>query len=1269
MHQEVQPEPENGRRRQILRAEYLYRPIVNLEPGLTVDYSAWNGLIPFAFWVIDASRPRMLVELGTEAGVSYCAFCQAISYLNLPTACYAVDTWEGDQHTGAYGSEVYENLVNYHQPRYSSFSRLVKTTFDKAVEHFSNGSIDLLHIDGYHTYEAVKHDFYTWLPKLSERGLVLLHDTNVHEMDFGVWRLWEELKEQYPSFSILDSHGLGVLVVGSDLPKAIRWLTGVETTHVEEAKLIRAFFARQGVGLIASAQTELVKKSLFGQIQSLEVRVTQGGGQIAALQAQIATLQAQVGERATQIAGLQDRVQGLRSELAERERQTVELWNSNSWRMTQPLRTAKRWLAPLGTATKEILGRKSPKSVGVAVRAGSFEALSYSVDSLRVNQRRFYGFGWVFHKNQQISAVKLIVQTSLGSHVFDARYGLRRTDIEHTYPIAAARNCGFVISGLLPAEEVLEFRLQIEFQESIAQPIKIRLNPDSMDGSPSASITLMDLLGLVDDMQSGSSKMKEFLGQQPSDAVQRFLSDVKKSRESDSKFTLVIDHNLGGGANRYRDTILQDRALTNRPVLLLYFDLARLEYVLDCITAGSTLRLVLRSPRELPPLVSRIGLGEIILNNVYSFDDPLDIAVLLPELKKASGARLQLAIHDFLSICPSVHLLDENGTFCGVPERSRCEQCLPNNKGEFSFLIDHKNINSWRDTWRQCLLEATSIICFSESSAKLMQRAYPEIDRGKYLVRPHRVDYLPDAKAVIDFESVLNIGIVGSISIHKGSDVVRRLADCIRKRGLATRITVIGTLDRSPDHDFVTITGPYKPSDLVGLIEKHRVNIFLLPSIVPETFSYVTQELMALDVPLAVFNLGAPAERVANYAKGLVLEEMDAEKTLDTLIAFYTRLRKQARELRDAKDQERRASLWSVSSVPTLHAFTCAAVNYLPKVRLFCKSIKQHHPEMMVHVALADRIPGWLNLAEEPFDDIVSIESLEIPNRTGWIFWHNVVELCTAMKPFVLRYLLDLPDCDQVYYFDPDIVLFSRLDDLISTLHDANIILTPHVTHPESTIEAIRDNEICSMKHGIYNLGFIGVRNGEQGRLFAKWWSERLYYFCLDGIEQGLFTDQRWIDFAPVFFDGVRVIKSSRHNVAPWNLSTRKMEGSFQKGFRVNGEPLAFYHFTGFDSGAHRMMAMKYANGNRAVTSLIDWYEERTRSDGQNNQRWTYSTFSNEQPITKKHRWIYRLRGDLQAAFPDPFEVRSDDGSYYRWFKSQAAFEYPELLSSTPIVR
>lgn len=219
-------------------------PIVFDRPHLARG-SAWVSHVPFAFWIVKAARPRAMVELGTETGVSYFAFCQAVERLGLDTRCHAIDTWEGDEHTGYYGKQVFASVAE-HNRRYEAFSALVRSTFDDSVGSFPDGSIDLLHIDGLHTYEAVSHDFQTWLPKLSQRAIVLVHDTNVRERQFGVSRFWREVAAHYRTFEFLHGSGLGVLVVGAEAPETVKALCDAQETS---AQAVRATYARLGSAL------------------------------------------------------------------------------------------------------------------------------------------------------------------------------------------------------------------------------------------------------------------------------------------------------------------------------------------------------------------------------------------------------------------------------------------------------------------------------------------------------------------------------------------------------------------------------------------------------------------------------------------------------------------------------------------------------------------------------------------------------------------------------------------------------------------------------------------------------------------------------------------------------------------------------------------------------------------------------------------------------------------------------------------------------------
>ena len=188
----------------------------------------WIGHIPFAFELVGRLRPAILVELGTYSGSSFAAFCQAVAACGLETKCHGVDLWEGDIHMGKFDEELFQEISDYIVVNYAGIGHLIRKDFNVAANDFDDRSIDLLHLDGTHTFEAVSNDFNTWLPKLSDRSVVLFHDINVNventgpaSQRFGVRQFFDSVKVQYPHFEFLHCWGLGVLVVGKSTPPAV----------------------------------------------------------------------------------------------------------------------------------------------------------------------------------------------------------------------------------------------------------------------------------------------------------------------------------------------------------------------------------------------------------------------------------------------------------------------------------------------------------------------------------------------------------------------------------------------------------------------------------------------------------------------------------------------------------------------------------------------------------------------------------------------------------------------------------------------------------------------------------------------------------------------------------------------------------------------------------------------------------------------------------------------------------------------------------------
>lgn len=177
------------------------------------DYRVWpwNGHRLFAYDLITFLKPKLYVELGTYWGTSFFSFCQAVKDFDIQTRCVAIDTWEGDDHTGKYEQDVYDTVGKISSTIFAEQNiSLIRSYFHEAIDQFADGSIELLHIDGFHTYGAVQEDFTSWLPKLAENGVVLFHDI-ADSCDYGSVRYWRELLDTYPGFSFQHSWGLGVL--------------------------------------------------------------------------------------------------------------------------------------------------------------------------------------------------------------------------------------------------------------------------------------------------------------------------------------------------------------------------------------------------------------------------------------------------------------------------------------------------------------------------------------------------------------------------------------------------------------------------------------------------------------------------------------------------------------------------------------------------------------------------------------------------------------------------------------------------------------------------------------------------------------------------------------------------------------------------------------------------------------------------------------------------------------------------------------------------
>ncbi|WP_418026664.1 glycosyltransferase [Paenibacillus sp. JJ1722] len=358
---------------------------------------------------------------------------------------------------------------------------------------------------------------------------------------------------------------------------------------------------------------------------------------------------------------------------------------------------------------------------------------------------------------------------------------------------------------------------------------------------------------------------------------------MKLSATLDNKKPLVfLDHNIGGGASAYLENLKKEKNNNDEKIIVIKYDVDSNFFLMLFNYKQINISYRFSKFSELEQILDAIGVEAIYINELVTYPDLYQTLEQISTFKRRFGSKLIMLLHDYFSICPTVNLLDVRGCFCDIPESSKCERCALSNP--YNNYLQYETMSKWRIAWGSILQDCDEIIAFSNSSAELLQRTYGDLNSLSII--PHQVKYMPKISKSSRTSTTLNIGLIGVLNFHKGIDIVRKMLNLIEVQGLDVRITLIGSSEGEIQHSKFTETGKYYPESLPRLVLQNKIDLFFISSIWPETFSYTSEEVMKMGLPIAVFDLGAPAERAKRYEKGLVISEVNAQVALDEILEF-----------------------------------------------------------------------------------------------------------------------------------------------------------------------------------------------------------------------------------------------------------------------------------------------------------------------------------------------------------------------------------------------
>lgn len=386
---------------------------------------------------------------------------------------------------------------------------------------------------------------------------------------------------------------------------------------------------------------------------------------------------------------------------------------------------------------------------------------------------------------------------------------------------------------------------------------------------------------LKDRYPNYDEEVMDFVCRDPNREVRYLVQLILDANKAASAVTLAFDHNLGGGAKDYIERKKREAVNRGELFLVVRYDNQQNQYIFECDTNEYSREYVFRYFEQIVEITETIKIDKIIVNELVSYADIDKVLENIVQITENKSAELEMLLHDYYAFCPSVNLLKEDGEYCGLPQNEVCQRCYE--KYEYSQLNKCDSIVTWQGYWKKFFAHCTRIIAFSNDTVDKFEKVFGKMEQVCLI--PHQVNYIQDLEKKYKITKTFNIAVLGTLTEHKGLHIVEELLKYIRNNQRDTTLMLIGEM---PEHAKGILkelkqTGRYDVSDLPELILKNDIDLILIPSIWPETFSYTTEESMKLKIPVACFDFGAPAERVKNYEKGIILSSNDARVIMDEI--------------------------------------------------------------------------------------------------------------------------------------------------------------------------------------------------------------------------------------------------------------------------------------------------------------------------------------------------------------------------------------------------